>query len=198
MPCLHLINKHSKEEIGTKPLAHFSPLKNKHLKYMCKINAIMIISGFCSIWIHTIQVPVATKCNLIYSLTPSEAYMQYNIPTLLQIMARRLFGTKPLSELMLPHCQLDKLTARWHLPPLVISGSKCSSLDNTAMVDFPLSIKSVCLNFFVHYNKVPISPSKFKVKIMAKAKPDGHIWGLKYNWYLWFSFLWQSNNFPPR
>ena len=30
-----------------------------------------------------------------------------HIPTLLQIMACRLFGTKPLSEPMLPYCQLD-------------------------------------------------------------------------------------------
>ena len=32
---------------------------------------------------------------------------QNNIATLLQIMAWRLFGTKPLSETMLPYCQLD-------------------------------------------------------------------------------------------
>ena len=44
----------------------------------------------------------------INSLRPSDAYMrQYNIPALLQIMACRLFGAKPLSEPMLPYCQLD-------------------------------------------------------------------------------------------
>ena len=32
---------------------------------------------------------------------------QYNIPTLLQIMACRLFGAKPLSESMLSCCQID-------------------------------------------------------------------------------------------
>ena len=42
------------------------------------------------------------------SLRPSNAYMrQYNIPTLLQIMACRLCGAKPFSETMLPYCQLD-------------------------------------------------------------------------------------------
>ena len=44
------------------------------------------------------------------SWRPSDAYMhQYNIhvPTLLQIMACHLFGAKPLSEPMLPYCQLD-------------------------------------------------------------------------------------------
>ena len=32
---------------------------------------------------------------------------QYNIPTLAQVMACRLIGTNPLSEPMLPYCQLD-------------------------------------------------------------------------------------------
>ena len=42
------------------------------------------------------------------SLRSSDAYMrQHNIPTLLQIMACRLFGAKPLSEPMPPCCQLD-------------------------------------------------------------------------------------------
>ena len=31
------------------------------------------------------------------------------------------------------------------------------------------------------------SPWKFKVKVMAKVKPDGHIWGLKFNRYI-FAF----------
>ena len=39
------------------------------------------------------------------SLRPSDAYMrQCNIPPLLQIMACRLFGAKPLSEAMLEYC----------------------------------------------------------------------------------------------
>ena len=42
------------------------------------------------------------------SLRPSYAYIcQYNMPTMLQIMACHLFGAKPLSEPMLPYCQLD-------------------------------------------------------------------------------------------
>ena len=45
------------------------------------------------------------------SLRPSDIYMhQYNIPTLLQIMAFCLFGTKPLSEPKLPYCQLEEST----------------------------------------------------------------------------------------
>ena len=42
------------------------------------------------------------------SVKSYDAYMyHYNIPTLLQIMACRLFSAKPLSEPMLPYCQLD-------------------------------------------------------------------------------------------
>ena len=44
-------------------------------------------------------------CN---SLRLSDAYMrQYNMPKLLEIMACHLFWAKPLSEPMLPYCQLD-------------------------------------------------------------------------------------------
>ena len=47
-------------------------------------------------------------CVCINSLRPNDAYMRpYNITTLLQIMACRLFGTKPLSEAKLPYCQPD-------------------------------------------------------------------------------------------
>ena len=45
---------------------------------------------------------------VINSLRPSDAYWhQYNIPTLVQIMACRLFCAKPLSGPMLPYCQLE-------------------------------------------------------------------------------------------
>ena len=48
------------------------------------------------------------KSQWLNSLRPSDTYMhQYNIPTLVQIMACHMFGNKPLSELMLPYCQLD-------------------------------------------------------------------------------------------
>ena len=42
-----------------------------------------------------------------HSLRPNDEYMrQYIIPTLIQIMHWSLFSTKPLSEPMLPWCQL--------------------------------------------------------------------------------------------
>ena len=55
----------------------------------------------------------------INSLMPNDAYMpQCNIPTLVQIMACRLFGTKPLSEPMLTYCQLgpeEHISVKFHL-----------------------------------------------------------------------------------
>ena len=46
-----------------------------------------------------------TNIYFINSLRPSDAYMcEYNQPTLLQIMAYRLVGTKPLFEPMLWYC----------------------------------------------------------------------------------------------
>ena len=45
----------------------------------------------------------------VNSLRLSDAYIrQYSIPILLQIMVCRLFGDKPLSEPMLPYCQLGR------------------------------------------------------------------------------------------
>ena len=44
-------------------------------------------------------------------------------------------------------------------------------------------------HFWLRYSKFHIWPWKFKIKIMAKVKPDGHIWGLEINRYVCFSFL---------
>ena len=43
-------------------------------------------------------------------------------------------------------------------------------------------------NFWQRYSQFHIWPWKFKVKVMAKVKPDGHIWGLEINRYVCFSF----------
>ena len=50
-------------------------------------------------------------------------------------------------------------------------------------------------HFGLRYSKFYIWPWKFKVKVMAKVKLDGHIWALEFNWYVCFSFLWQSYHF---
>ena len=43
-------------------------------------------------------------------------------------------------------------------------------------------------HFWLRYSKFYIWPWKFKVKVMAKVKPDGHIWALEFNRYVCFSF----------
>ena len=57
-------------------------------------------------------------------------------------------------------------------------------------------VQSICLLFvswqsdhlWLRYSKFCIWPWKFKVKVMAKVKPDGHIWALEFNRYVCFSF----------
>ena len=43
-------------------------------------------------------------------------------------------------------------------------------------------------HFCLGYSKFQIWPWKFKVKVMAKVKADGHIWGLEFNQYVCFLF----------
>ena len=43
-------------------------------------------------------------------------------------------------------------------------------------------------HFWLRYSKFHIWPWKFKVKVMAKVKYDGHIWGLGFNQYVCYSF----------
>ena len=60
-------------------------------------------------------------------------------------------------------------------------------------------VQSICLlfvswqwiHFWLKYSKCHIWPWKFKVKVMVKVKPDGLIWGLKFNRYI--CFLSRSN-----
>ena len=58
-------------------------------------------------------------------------------------------------------------------------------------------VQSICLlfiswqsdHFCLRYSNFYIWPWKFQVKVMAKVKPDGHIWALEFNRYACFSFL---------
>ena len=57
-------------------------------------------------------------------------------------------------------------------------------------------VQSICLlfvlwqsdHFWLRYSKFHIWPWKFKIKVMAMVKPDGHIWGLEVNRYVCFLF----------
>ena len=57
-------------------------------------------------------------------------------------------------------------------------------------------VRSICLlfvswqsdHFWPRYRKFCIWPWKFKVKVMANVKPDGHIWAIEFNRYVCFLF----------
>ena len=51
-----------------------------------------------------------------------------------------------------------------------------------------LSVSWQSDHFWQRYSKFHIWPWKFKVKVMAKVKPDGHTWGHKLNRCVCFSF----------
>ena len=59
-----------------------------------------------------------------------------------------------------------------------------------------LGVQSICLlfvswqsdHFWLRYSKFYIRPWKFKVKVMAKVKPIGHIRALEFNRYVCFLF----------
>ena len=78
------------------------------------------------------------------------------------------------------------------------SGKYCRRYraDTILSTDGKTDIKSVCMKFVLgqldyfwpRHGKFSIWPWKFKVKVKAKVKPDGSIWGLKFNRYFWFSF----------
>ena len=63
--------------------------------------------------------------------------------------------------------------------------------------------KSICLlfvswqsdHFWLRYRKFHIWPWKFKVKVMAKVKPDGHIWSLGVQSIFLLFVSWQSDHF---
>ena len=59
----------------------------------------------CSIWMTVFKTSLWNSLN---SSSPSSTYMrQWTGAALVQVMACRLFGTKPLPEPMLTYCQLD-------------------------------------------------------------------------------------------
>ena len=53
-------------------------------------------------------------------------------------------------------------------------------------------------HFWLRYSKFHIWPWKFKVKVMAKVKPDVHIWALEFNLYVCFSFCGNQTIFRLR
>ena len=66
-----------------------------------------------------------------------------------------------------------------------------------------VTFEAICLlfvlwqsdHFWLRYRKFHIWPWKFKVKIMAKVKPDGHIWDLGVQSICLLFVSWQSDHF---
>ena len=79
---------------------------------------------------------------------------------------------------------------------LKIQRSRLWSRSNLMVTFEALGVQLICLlfvswqsdHFWLRYNKFYIWPWKFKVKVMAKVKPNGHIWALECNQYVCFSF----------
>ena len=100
------------------------------------------------------------------------------------------------------HYLVDPYTCSWspngqdHISPWKF---KCQGRgqDQTHWSHLRPGVQSTCLlfgswqsdHFWLRYSKFHIWPWKFKVKVMAKVKPDGkNIWGLEINRYVCFSF----------
>ena len=79
---------------------------------------------------------------------------------------------------------------------LKIQRSRLWSRSNLMVTFEALGVLSICLlfvswqsdHFWLRYSKFHIWPWKIYVKVMAKVKPDGHIWALEFNCYVCFSF----------
>ena len=82
-----------------------------------------------------------------------------------------------------------------HVWPSKFKG-QCHGLGETHWSHLRPGVQLVCLlfvswqsdHFWLRYRKFYIWPWKFKVKVMAKVKPDGHIWGLEFNRYVCLLF----------
>ena len=82
------------------------------------------------------------------SLRPSDTYIcQHDIPTLLQIMACRLFGAKPLSEPMPPYCRLN------HKKYISVKSSLKFSFRKFRFEMAPAKWRPLCLGLNVLNNK---------------------------------------------
>ena len=81
--------------------------------------------------------------------------------------------------------KLDESTARWHLKsPQSLSSRSLVTKWSRSHLTFSWQSN----HFWQRYSKFHIWPWKFKVKVMPKVKPNGHIWGLENNRYVCFLF----------
>ena len=92
----------------------------------------------------------------------------------------------------------------WEIPYLTLKiQGQGHGQGQTRWTHLSSRVQSICLlfvswqsdHFWLRYSKFYIWPWKFKVKVMAKVKSDGHIWALEFNRYVCFSFRGNRTNF---
>ena len=102
---------------------------------------------------------------------------------------------KKMTMKILGQCHMCGQGSRSHLT-LKIQGQSHGQ-DQTHWSPLRPRVQSICSlfilwqseHFCVRYSKFYIWPWKFNIKVMARVKVDGKIWGLDFNQYVCFCFL---------
>ena len=122
-----------------------------------------------------------TYCHLRCAMSISPSIMRYNF-----------FKIWPWKSMVKVICVV---IGQGHIWPSKFKGQGYGQVQ-THWSHLRPGVQSICLlfasrqsdHFWLRYSKFYIWPWKFKVKVMVKVKPDGHIWALKFNRYVCFSF----------
>ena len=122
-----------------------------------------------------------TYCHLLCAMSISPPILRYNY-----------FKIWPWKSMVKVICVVK---GQGHIWPSKFKGQGYGQVQ-THWSHLRPGVQSICLlfiswqsdHFWLRYSKFCIWPWKFKVKVMAKVKPDGHIWALEFNRYVCFSF----------
>ena len=125
---------------------------------------------------HGHEWPTATLCNVNQ---PSHSEVQ-----LLQNLTMKIHGQGHVcGQRSRSHLTFKIQRSRsWPRSNLTVTFEALSSIDMFAFHFVAIA------HFWLRYSKFYIWPWKFKVKVMAKVKPDGHIWAPEFNQYVCSSF----------
>ena len=122
-----------------------------------------------------------TYCHLLCAMSISPPILRYNY-----------FKIWPWKSMVKVICVVK---GQGHIWPSKFKGEGYGQVQ-THWSHLRPGVQSICLlfvsrqsdHFWLRYSKFYIWPWKFKVKVMAKVKLDGHIWALEFNRYVCFSF----------
>ena len=122
-----------------------------------------------------------TYCHLLCAMWISPPILRYNY-----------FKIWPWKSMVKVICVVKGLVHVW---PSKFKGQGYGQVQ-THWSHLRPGVQSTCLlfvswqsdHFWLRYSKFYIWPWKFKVKVMAKVKPDGLIWALEFNRYVCLSF----------